>query len=470
MKKFNRRSFIRKSAFSLAALGSSSYLKGKNNPASVFSDKHPFSNNAYLGDFKAPPIPHVRLAIIGVGNRGYGHVQNIAKIDNVEIVGISDLYQDLVNRSIKMIDKLAPNRHPNVSTFYGHPEHWKKMIDQTKPDVLFVCTNWNNHAPMGVYALEKEAHTFIEVPIAVTIDEMWQLVDAAEKHQKHCMMLENVNYGREELLYLNLCRQGVIGDILHGEASYIHDLRWEMEDQERGTGSWRTHHYAKRNGSLYPTHGLGPVAQYMNLCRGEDQFHTLVSMSSPAKGRKDYAAKKYPADHQWNQLEYIAGDMNTSLIKTNLGRTLMVQWDETSPRPYTRKNLIQGTKGTLAGFPTRVALEGGVEDATENHNQWASGKQLKSLYEKYEHPLYKRLGQKSLEMGGHGGMDSLMLLRIFECLHQGLPLDQNVYEGCAWSAVAPLSEQSIANGGQIQVFPDFTRGHWQKTQPLEIII
>ncbi len=470
MKKFNRRSFISKSVFSLAALSSSTFIKGKSNSSSYFHNKNLFSNNAYLGDFKAPKISNVRLAIIGVGNRGYGHIQNIARIDHVEIVGISDLYEDLVNRSTQIIDELAPNRHSKVATFYGHPEHWKKMIYQTRPDVVFVCTNWNNHAPMGVYALQKDAHTFIEVPMAITIDGIWQLIDAAEKHQKHCMMLENVNYGREELLYLNLCRQGVIGDILHGEASYIHDLRWEMEDQERGTGSWRTPHYAKRNGSLYPTHGLGPVAQYMNLCRGEDQFDSLVSMSSPAKGRKYYASKNYPLNHKWNQLEYIAGDINTTIIKTYLGRTLLVQWDETSPRPYTRKNLIQGTKGTLAGFPTRVALEAGVGNATENHNTWASGEQLQSLYEKYEHPLYKRLGQKSLEMGGHGGMDSLMLLRIFECLNQGLPLDQNVYEGGAWSAVAPLSEESVANGGQIQNFPDFTRGHWQKTQPLEIII
>ena len=469
MKKFNRRSFIGKSVFSLAALSSSIYIKGKSTNHFAFVDKNHSFENAYLGDFRAPKIPHVRLAIIGVGNRGYAHIKNIARINHVEIVGISDLYQDLVVRSTKAIEELTPNRRSNVATFYGHPEHWKKMIDETQPDAVFVCTNWNNHAPMGVYALEHGAHAFIEVPIAVTTDEMWQLVRAAEKHQKHCMMLENVNYGREELLYLNLCRKGIIGDILHGEASYIHELRSEMEQHERGTGSWRTTHYARRNGNLYPTHGLGPVAQYMNLCRGEDQFHSLVSMSSPAKGRKDFAAKNYSSHHQWNQLKYIAGDINTSIIKTHLGRTILVQWDETSPRPYTRKNLIQGTKGTLAGFPSRIALENGVENATESHHHWASGEQLDYLFEKYEHPLYKRLGQKSSEMGGHGGMDSLMLLRIFECLHQGLALDQNVYEGCAWSVVGPLSEQSVATGGEVQIFPDFTRGNWQNTQPLEVI-
>ena len=154
----------------------------------------------------------------------------------------------------------------------------------------------------------------------------------------------------ERSFLFNLCRKGIIGDLLHAEAAYIHELRFQMEEQERGTGSWRTHHYAKRNGNLYPTHGLGPVAQYMNLGRGEDQFSSIVSFSSPAKGRKLYAEKNYSKQHKWNALNYKGGDINTSIIKTNLGRTIMVQWDETSPRPYSRLNLIQGTKGTLAGL------------------------------------------------------------------------------------------------------------------------
>ena len=179
--------------------------------------------------------------------------------------------------------------------------------------------------------------------------------------------------------------------------------------------------------------------------------------------------KNFTTDHKWNALEYTGGDINTSIIKTTLGKTVMIQWDETSPRPYTRLNLVQGTKGILAGYPIRVALEGGVEGATDSHHRWAQGEQLEGLYNKYEHPMYKRLGALATKMGGHGGMDFMMLYRIIECLRSGSPIDQNVYEGCLWSAVSPLSEASVAQGGMPQKFPDFTRNQWQNTQPLNII-
>jgi len=359
-------------------------------------------------------------------------------------------------------------RHQNIATYHGGEDQWKVMLEEVKPDIVFICTNWKNHAPMAIEAMKQGVHAFVEVPIAVTLEEMWQIVDTSESTRKHCMMMENVNYSRDELMFLNMCRQGAIGTPLHAEAAYIHELRFQMEEQKRGTGSWRTHHYAKRNGNLYPTHGLGPVAQYMNLGRTEDTFNTLVSFSTPSMGRALYAEKNYPANHKWNKLDYKGGDLNTSIIKTNLGRTIMVQWDETSPRPYSRHNLIQGTKGTLAGFPTRVALEGGVEGATDSHHQWAQGDDLAAMYEKYDHPLYKRLSQVTRE-SGHGGMDGLMVYRIVECLRNGLPLDQNLYEGCLWSAVSPLSEASVANGGAPQQFPDFTRGGWETTAPLDII-
>jgi len=265
-----------------------------------------------------------------------------------------------------------------------------------------------------------------------------------------------------------MCRKGVIGELLHGEAAYIHELRSQMHQVERGTGSWRSYEYV-RDGNLYPTHGLGPVAQYMNLARGEDNFERIVSFSSPGKGRNLYAKEKFDSSHKWNQMDFKGGDMNTSIIKTTLGRTIMVQWDETSPRPYSRHNLIQGTNGTLTGFPTRIALEGGVEGATKNHHKWAQGDDLQKIYEKYEHPLYKRLGEVSKKMGGHGGMDFMMLFRIIECLREGQPLDQNVYEGCFWSAVGPLSEDSVREHGSSQKFPDFTRGQWETTAPLDII-
>lgn len=461
MKKINRRRFIQNTSLSTAALGMVG-LEGFTTPPVASAE------GAYLGDFAAAAMPTVRAAFIGLGHRGKGHVKNFSGLPNTEVVALSDLYEDNVNRSEQLVFEQQPKHPKGIKKYFGAATLWRKMLDETKPDVVFISTNWSNHAPMAIGTLEANAHAFAEVPLAVTVDELWAIVNAAEKAQKHCMMMENVNYSRDELLFLNMCRQGVLGDLLHGEAAYIHELRWQMEEQERGTGSWRTHHYSKRNGNLYPTHGLGPVAQYMNLARGEDTFSSLVSFSTPALGRKAYAEKNYPEDHKWNQLDFKGGDLNTSIVKTHLGRTIMIQWDETSPRPYSRLNLIQGTKGALAGFPTRVALEGGVLGITKDHHRWVEGEALATVYEKYDHPLYKRLNSQA-KGSGHGGMDGIMMFRIVECLHQGLPLDQNLYEGCFWSAVAPLSEAAVAQGGQVQAFPDFTRGHWKTTKPLEII-
>ena len=463
MKNINRRNFIKKTSLSAAAMAAASVY----NPSDYNETRPPSAQ--YMGDFAAPKMKTIRVAIIGVGARGPGHIRSLASLEGTEIVAISDLYEDLASKEAAKCKEIGKGmRHKEIATYYGSEDKWRTMLDEVRPDIVFICTNWKNHAPMAIEAMKKGAHAFVEVPIALTLAEMWDIVETSEKTRKHCMMMENVNYGRDELMFLNMCRQGAIGEILHAEAAYIHELRFQMEEQKRGTGSWRTHHYANRNGNLYPTHGLGPVAQYMNLGRGDDTFNSLVSFSTPGRGRKLYAEKNYAKDHKWNKLNYKGGDMNTSIIKTAEGRTIMVQWDETSPRPYSRHNLVQGTNGALAGFPTRVALEGGVEGATENHHRWAQGDQLEALYEKYDHPLYKRLAAKTKE-SGHGGMDGLMVYRIVECLRNGLPLDQNVYEGCFWSAVSPLSERSVLAGGAPQNFPDFTRGNWKTTEPLAII-
>lgn len=464
MASINRRNFIKKSSLSAASLYVAANLKLANEEI-----KERSNTAQYMGDFSAPKLDKVRIAIIGVGARGSGHIKQLATIEGTKIVAICDLYKDLAERSQKACEEVDAQRHGNIKTYHGDEKQWLKMLKNERPDAVFIATNWNNHAPMAIAAMEHGAHAFVEVPLAVTLSDMWDIVDTSERTKKHCMMMENVNYGREELIYLNMCRKGLIGELLHAEASYIHELRGQMEEQNRGTGSWRTYHYAKRNGNLYPTHGLGPVAQYMNLSRGEDQFASLTSFSTPGRGRNLHAKENYPADHKWNQLDFKGGDLNTSIVKSVEGKTIMVQWDETSPRPYTRHNLVQGTLGILAGFPTRVALEGGVPGATKNHHRWAQGEQLEALFETYEHPLFKRVGALAKKMGGHGGMDFLMLYRIVECLRNGFPLDQNVYEGAFWSAVSPLSEASVAQDGMPQKFPDFTRGNWQTTSPLDIV-
>lgn len=414
----------------------------------------------YMGDFVAPKLDKVRVALIGVGARGSDHASQLAVIEGTEIVGISDLYQDLAQKS--EADVKGKGHNPKI--YFGNENAWKTMLAEAKPDAVFIATPWELHGPMGVAAMQAGAHAFIEIPISLTVDEMWDLVNTSEQTGRHCMLLENVNYGREELLYLNMVRQGVIGELLHGESAYIHDLRSQMNEVERGTGSWRTYHYSKRNGNLYPCHGLGPVAQYMSLARGDDSFGRLTSFSSPARGRALFAKAKFPADHKWNKLDFKGGDMNTSIVKTLQGRTIMIQWDETSPRPYSRHNYIQGTKGTLAGFPNRLAIEG-----VNSYHEWTEGEEFEKIVAQYEHPLFKRVGELARKMGGHGGMDFLMLYRIVECLRNGEPLDQNVYEGCFWSSVAPLSEKSVAEGGAPQDFPDYTRGNAKTTRPLGIV-
>lgn len=464
MKNINRRNFLKKTSMATATMGALSlfpeYIRGQSERPSTAT---------YMGDFAAPKLESIRAAFIGVGARGGYHLKFLASLPGTEVVAICDLYEDLVMEKEGWVREVADeDSHQNIKLYHGHENRWKTMLTEVKPDIVFIATNWRNHAPMAIESMKQGAHAFVEVPIALTLQEMWDIVDTSESTQKHCMMLENVNYGRDELMFLHMCRQEVIGELLHGEAAYIHELRWQMEEQERGTGSWRTYHYAERNGNLYPTHGLGPVAQYMSLGRKEDTFGSLVSFSTPGLGRQAYAKKKYPKDHKWNQLDFEGGDLNTSIIKTYFGKTIMVQWDETSPRPYSRLNLVQGTKGALAGFPTRVALEGGVEGLTKDHHSWVQGDQLQALYDTYDHPLYKRLN-KAAKDSGHGGMDGIMVYRIVECLQKGLPLDQNVYEGCFWSAVAPLSERSVASGGYPQPFPDFTRGNWKHTQPLQIV-
>ena len=449
-------------------MGTAAVIAGSSLAACATEGERP-AVQKYMGDFKAEPLSTIRAAFIGVGARGGYHAKSFARLEGTEVVAICDVYQDLVEEKKKWVEEVDEfQQHQNIALYYGDEQQWLKMLDEVKPDVVFIATNWENHAPMAIASMKAGAHAFVEVPMATTLKDLWDIVDTSEQTQKHCMMMENVNYGRVELMYLNMVRQGLVGDLLHAEAAYIHELRWQMQEQERGTGSWRTYHYANRNGNLYPTHGLGPVAQYMNLARGKDNFASLVSFSTPAMGRALYAKENYPADHKWNQLDYKGGDLNTSIVKTKLGRTIMIQWDETSPRPYSRHNLIQGTKGTLAGFPTRIALDGGVEGLTKNHHSWVQGEELSAIYEKYDHPLYKRLNE-STKNSGHGGMDGIMIYRIVECLQNGLALDQNVYEGCLWSAVSPLSEMSVLNGGALQTFPDFTRGDSVQTNPLSII-
>ena len=407
-----------------------------------------------------PKMNEVRVGIIGVGERGVGFIHHFNNIQGSRVTAICDTDPLVIARAQKI---MADYGQPNVA-YYSKGEHaYRDLLAREDVDIVIVATPWDWHHPMAKEAMLAGKHAFVEVPMALTIEQMWDLVDTAEATQRNCMMLENVNYGREELMVLNMVRQGVFGELLHGEAAYIHELRWQMKEMDRKTGSWRTHMHTRYNGNIYPTHGLGPVAQYMNINRG-DRFDYMNSMSSPALGRAAYAKREFPANHPRNQLKYVHGDINTSLIKTVKGRTIMVQHDTTTPRPYSRHNLIQGTNGVFAGFPNRIALEHGGSGDFHNWDY-----DMEKWFKQYDHPLWIRMGAEAEKNGGHGGMDFLMCWRIIYCLRNAEPLDQDVYDGAAWSAVLPLSVDSVADRGNSKDFPDFTRGVWQTGKPLGIV-
>jgi hypothetical protein len=410
---------------------------------------------------RVPRMDRVRVGFIGVGARGSGHVSQMLLLEGVEVKAIADPHLPSAQASAK---RCVDKGHPAPTLYTNGDRDYRRMLSRDDIDIVIIATPWDWHVPMAVDAMNAGKHAFIEVPASTTVEGCWQLVDTAEKTQRHCMMMENVNYGREELMVLNMCRQGVFGELLHGEAAYIHDLRGQMHEIEHGTGSWRTYQYVKRNGNLYPTHGLGPVAQYMNINRG-DRLDFLCSVSSPARVREIYAREHFPEGHERRTLKFKAGDINTTIAKTVLGKTLMIQWDEQLPRPYSRHNLIQGTRGVWGGFPNRMALEGEGRSA----ESWQEGDALKEWYDKYEHPLWKRMGEEAARNGGHGGMDFVMLWRIVYCLRNGLPLDQDVYDAATWSVISPLSEQSVAKRGRSMDIPDFTRGKWKTMEPLGIV-
>ncbi|MDP2560616.1 Gfo/Idh/MocA family protein [Psychrobium sp. 1_MG-2023] len=457
MKHLNRRDFLRAATATAAAGLVAGCATTNPQSANIWTPKQ--QGQSVIG-LIAPKMDVVRVGFIGVGQRGYGHVKRMSYIDGAEIVAIADPHQEVLERSSKF---LTDNGHQQPALYGGGDYAYREMLNRQDIDIVIISTPWKWHAPMAIDTMESGKHAFVEVPLAVTVEEMWAIVDTAERTQKNCMMMENVNYGRDELMVLNMVRQGLFGELLHGEAAYIHELRWQMKEIDHKTGSWRTQWHAKQNGNLYPTHGLGPVSQYMNINRG-DRFDYLTSVSSPALGRAAYAKREFAADHQRNQLKYINGDMSTTLIKTVNGRSIMVQHDTTTPRPYSRHNLIQGTNGVFAGFPNRIALE---EGGSGNFHEWDY--EMDAWYDKYDHPLWQKMGKEAERNGGHGGMDFLMFWRMIYCLRNGEALDQDVYDGAAWSVITPLSAQSVNNRSQSVDIPDFTRGAWKNATPLGIV-
>jgi len=405
--------------------------------------------------FAVAPIDVVRIGFVGVGLQGSSHCRNLLRIPNVQLKALCDIVPEKVERVAQWVVEAG---QPKPTAYTRGERDFERLCETEDLDLVYTATPWEWHVPVLVAAMKNGKHAATEVPAAITLDECWQMVEHAEKHGKHCVMMENCNYDRPEMMVFNMVRQGLFGEILHGECGYLHDLR-AIKFENKNEGLWRRAHSRTRNGNLYPTHGLGPVANCMDINRG-DRFDYLVSMSGPSRGLQLWAAEHFPEGAPQRRETFVLGDVNVSLISTATGRTIFLSHNTDSPRPYSRIHLVQGTRGLFQGYPNRVYIEGrSPEDRWED---------AEAYFPEFEHPLWKTIGG-SARQAGHGGMDYLEDYRLIKCLREGLPTDMNVYDAAAISAVCELSERSVAGGSRPMPFPDFTRGRWQTWPKLGLV-
>ena len=460
-----RRDFLKGTAWmGLAAMAAGC----SSNPLRFFGP-----SGAPMQGFALKPKKLVRVACVGVGARGSGAVHRIAMIPGTRVVAIADLFQDRIDKQLKWLKdrgKPAPRK-----TFAG-PESYKRVCEMDDVDVVYNVTPWHMHHPIAKYAMEHGKVALNEVPGCLTIDECWSLVETSERTKIPCMMLENCCYGEYEMAMFNMVKQGVFGEIVHGEAGYIHDQR-SLQYNSRyhtldgnpdasvaGRPGWTLDFYSKHAGNWYPTHGLGPVAKYMDINHG-DNFDILVSLDSKQANYHYYGRELYT---DWRKdYKVKMGDMNLSLIRTKLGRSILLEHDVASPRPYSRLNLISGTRGMAMSYPEfKVALEQKTDDG--KCHKYLDEAATEAIREKYRHPFWKAAGEIAKKVGGHGGMDFIMDLRWSYCLQNGLPLDTDVYDLAAWSAMVELTETSVDRGSRPVDCPDFTRGAWQTAKPFAV--
>jgi len=405
----------------------------------------------------------IRVGIVGLGCRGDMAMDRLPIIPGVEVAAMCETRQHLVATQQA---KLAKNGLPPAREFVG-PEAYRAMCDWDGIDVVYNCAPWSLHVPIAVCAMESGKHALVEVPAAFTVDDCWLLVETAERTGKYCMQLENCCYGEIELLALNVARKGLFGRIVHGEGAYLHDLRSynyntpEEDAQWHYRDFWRLKWNAEHKGNQYCTHGLGPLCRCMDINRG-DRLDYIVSLESDPAGFEEYARAKYPAGDWRAALKVAMGDVNTTLVRTVGGRSIMLQHDVATPRPYDRLNKIVGTRGILADYPFRIGWE---EEIGKGVHKYFDEERAASVREEYMHPLWRQAGKLAQEVGGHDGMDLIMDLRWAYCMQNGLPLDQDVYDLAAWCALGELTEKSVRTGSMPQKVPDFTRGAWERRKP-----
>ena len=445
----------------LAAMPYSSFASESNDILEMLKGlEKPISGSMY--GFSTAPIPKLKVGIIGLGNRGSGLIemfQYMVEKGQCEIVALCDIREKQV---MKAVEKLTTFQSITPVTYTGKDDAWKDLVKQDNVDLVLVTTPWRMHTPMALYSMENDKHVACEVPIAYTMEDCWSLVQTAERTKKHCIMIENCCYNEEELFVLNMIENGVFGDITHTEGAYLHDLRAHMLSEEYYEGQWRLKQHVTRDGNFYTTHGLGPIANYLKIGRG-DNFAHLSSMSSRELNLSE-TAKRLNASEQ----EFKCGDMNNTMIRTEKGKTILLQFDVHTGRPYSRINKVVGTKAVHDGYPSRLFID--TEEPVFWGHNWLEKEEYNTYKAKYQHPLIKKMKSVSEQFKqGHGGMDFVMMYRLVRCLNLGLPLDLNVYDGVMWSAITPLSELSTASKSLSIPIPDFTGGKWKEERELEIM-
>lgn len=414
--------------------------------------------------FAAPKIPVVRVGFIGLGMRGPGAVERWSYIPNTKIAALADLRPERVEATQKILDRRGIAR---VQGYSGSADAWKALCERDDIDLVYIATDWKNHVPMALYAIEKGKHVAIEVPAAMNIKDIWDLINTSERTRKHCMMLENCVYDEFEITALNMAQQGVFGEVIHAEGAYIHDLSDFWDDY---WNNWRLDYNKDHRGDVYPTHGIGPVAQALNIHRGDKMEYLVALDTKPFNGREEWKKKKgeYPA-------EFKNGDHTVSMIKTHNGKTIQIQHNVMTPRPYSRMYQLTGTKGFANKYPVQgFAVEGaqlsadvaGADYQKLSGHSYVKDDVRKALMAKYKHPFYKQMETQAKELGAiaHGGMDYIMDYRLAYCLQNGLALDMDVYDLAEWSCITEISAISLENGSVPVTIPDFTRGGWNKIQ------
>ena len=408
----------------------------------------------------AAPIDTVRVGVVGLGMRGSSAVGRLIRVPGAKVVALCDVEEDRVAKSQKRLEKAGL---PQVKSYSGSEDAWKKLCEQEDIDLVYVATDWAHHAPIGVYAMEQGKHVAIEVPAAMTLDEIWQLINTSERTRKHCMQLENCVYDFFELTTLNMAQHGLFGDILHVEGAYIHNLEEFWGDY---WNNWRLDYNRNYRGDVYPTHGIGPVCQLLNIHRG-DRMKTLVSMDTKAVTGPELV-KKYTGE---DCTDFQNADHTMTMISTEKGKTMLIEHDVMNPRPYSRMYQLTGTEGFASKYPVNQYCLSSVEKLDKkadyedlNPHRALSEDMMRQLMQDYKHPIHKEIEEVARQVGGHGGMDYVMDWRLIYCLRNGLPLDMDVYDLAEWCCVAELSRISLQNGSVPVEVPDFTRGNWNKVQ------